>query len=897
MLVARRCVLIGALVVSLSLLFSAALPHSYAQVAPKAVNTRIVETTRVPHDLGTRTAQTTDLATNVTTTAITGGTRPNGGTNLFHSFDFFTVGSKDIAHFQYDMMLPTTNIIARVIGDAAGLREASTIDGILRTNNPLNMNDPLNFGAANLYFINPQGVMFKQNAQLDVGGSVNIATAENLRFNTVATLFDAAATPASLGPLHIASVAAFGFTSPRPVAISIEGSTLQVASSQGLSMIGGDFTMTGGTLQAPGGLIQITSAALPGEVVPTVPGQPADLGVSSFTALAPVNLSGGPQINTSGNGGGTVIIRGSQVALNNGGTVNAGTTGSDPGGMVSITAVDSIILSGRSTSGAQSQILSNTSSSGAAGHVSLSAPIITLDDTLVQTRPDTNSTGPGGTVTVTGADVTLRNGAQISTTSFGTGAAGSVNLTATESVTIAGRDGATIQSGGIFSGTSGSGHAGQVTVSAPTVELTDALLQANSSSTGQAGAVTVNAARLAVTNGGQIITSTVSMGKAGTVTLDATESITLSGRNAGGTRSQVLSNTSGNGSGAAGQVSFSAPTITLDDALVQARPNTSSSTGAGGTVIVTGADVTLRNSAQISTSTFGAGAGGTVAVNTDVLSVATGSTITSGTNSQGAGGTVTLTAMEAITIAGRNAAGTQSQVTSNALSSGNGGQVLISAPTLNLNDAMVQASTGTGSTGQAGTIIANVGTLNVTNGASLNASTFGAGAAGTVNITATNGVTVAGRNTAGTPSGFFSNTSGGGNAGQVVISAPTLMLSDALLQANARTGSTGRAGTITANVGTLNVSNGAQINTSTSGRGAGGTVSLTGTNAVTIAGRNAGGTQSQVLSNTSGNGSGAAGHINISAPTVTLDDVLVRARPDTTSSTGQGGPSRSPAAI
>jgi large exoprotein involved in heme utilization and adhesion len=545
--------------------------------------------------------------------------------------------------------------------------------------------------------------MLKENAQLNVGGSVNIATADNLRFTNVATLFDAAATPASLGPLHIASVAAFGFTSPRPVAISIEGSTLQVASSQGLSMIGGDFTMTGGTLRAPGGLIQIASVASPGEVITGSPGQAAELGVNSFIAMAPVNLSGGAQIDTSGNGGGTVLIRGSQVTLNNGGTVNAGTTGSGSGGAISITAAESITLSGRSATGVQSQILSSTSSGGNAGQVTLAAPTLTLDDALVRARADTGSSGQGGTITT-------------------------------------------------------------------------------------------NAGTLSLTNG-----------------------------------------------------------------------------------------------ASMSTSTLGTGGAGTVAVITDVMSVATGSTITSGTNSQGAGGTVALTATESIMIAGRNAAGTQSQVTSNALSSGNGGQVVISAPMLTLSDALLQATNGTGSTGRAGTLTVNAGTLNVTNGASLSTSTFGAGAAGAMNITATNGVTVAGRNTAGTRSGFFSTTSGGGNAGQVVISAPMLTLSDALLQANARTGSTGRAGAITANVDTLNVMNGAQINTSTSGKGAGGTVSLAGTNAVTIAGRNAGGTQSQVLSNTSGNGNGAAGHINISAPTVTLDDALVRARPDTTGSTGQGG--------
>ena len=47
---------------------------------------------------------------------ITGGTRPNNGTNLFHSFDSFTLGTDDTAHFLNDMQLPTTNIFGRVIG-------------------------------------------------------------------------------------------------------------------------------------------------------------------------------------------------------------------------------------------------------------------------------------------------------------------------------------------------------------------------------------------------------------------------------------------------------------------------------------------------------------------------------------------------------------------------------------------------------------------------------------------------------------------------------------------------------------------------------------------------------------------------------------------------------------
>ena len=79
---------------------------SQAQVQ---VITNITPTTTAPLDLGTH-ANTVG-----TITEITGGSRPNNGTdpgtNLFHSFDFFTVGTGDVAHFINDMKLPTTNII------------------------------------------------------------------------------------------------------------------------------------------------------------------------------------------------------------------------------------------------------------------------------------------------------------------------------------------------------------------------------------------------------------------------------------------------------------------------------------------------------------------------------------------------------------------------------------------------------------------------------------------------------------------------------------------------------------------------------------------------------------------------------------------------------------------
>jgi hypothetical protein len=66
-------------------------------------------------------------ATQTTQYNITGGTRPGGGTNLFHSFGDFNVPNNNIANFLNSGSvdqgghalaagLPTSNILARVTG-------------------------------------------------------------------------------------------------------------------------------------------------------------------------------------------------------------------------------------------------------------------------------------------------------------------------------------------------------------------------------------------------------------------------------------------------------------------------------------------------------------------------------------------------------------------------------------------------------------------------------------------------------------------------------------------------------------------------------------------------------------------------------------------------------------
>jgi filamentous hemagglutinin family protein len=91
------------------------------------------------------------------------GKRP--GSNLFHSFGRFNLNASESATFSGSTGIK--NVISRVTGG-----QTSNIDGTLRVSIP----------NANLYLLNPAGVIFGQNAKLDVPGSFHVSTADYLKF-------------------------------------------------------------------------------------------------------------------------------------------------------------------------------------------------------------------------------------------------------------------------------------------------------------------------------------------------------------------------------------------------------------------------------------------------------------------------------------------------------------------------------------------------------------------------------------------------------------------------------------------------------------------------------------------------------------------------------------------
>ncbi len=234
----------------------------------------------------------TAISNSGTTTFIDGGTRPGGGPNLFHSFGEFSVGEGHTALFRNSDAGATSNIFGRVTGNSI-----STIFGTIDT--------ATNFPTANLWLINPNGFLFGPTAALNVGGSVNISSADYLK-HADGTRFNALPGPAD-ALLSMAPVEAFGFLERQSIdptfgRIMVNGAQLGTSDPQqqlkALSFVGRDLVFTEAQLDltaktAPLDLL-LASVASRGEVrvTPLLGVSGISSQVSTGTRLGSITLGG-----------------------------------------------------------------------------------------------------------------------------------------------------------------------------------------------------------------------------------------------------------------------------------------------------------------------------------------------------------------------------------------------------------------------------------------------------------------------------------------------------------------------------------------------------------------------------------------------------------------------------
>jgi filamentous hemagglutinin family protein len=323
------------------------------------------------------------------------------GSHLFHSFGQFNVPTNGSATFRGPAAIE--NIVGRVTGG-----QVSSIDGVLRSE----------IAGANLYLLNPSGVLFGPNARLDVRGSFHVSTADYLRFADGAT-FSANLGQASV--LTVAEPAAFGFLGTPPAPVAIQGSRLAVGTGRALTVVGGDITIVDGVLVASGGRLQVASVAAPGDVRFNALALAPDLQVDSFARLGQMQLQG-VAFSVSGLRGGAVRIWGGRVQADRT-TILANTFGPVPG--VSL-AVD-LQITGRidlHASEIGALVTDTTSASVSGGNIRVQAETLTLTG---GSRIITSTTGPGrgGNITVAAmAVISLADESSISASSAGVGEVG-----------------------------------------------------------------------------------------------------------------------------------------------------------------------------------------------------------------------------------------------------------------------------------------------------------------------------------------------------------------------------------------------------------------------------------------------------------------------------------------
>ncbi|MEW6499375.1 MAG: filamentous hemagglutinin N-terminal domain-containing protein, partial [Cyanobacteriota bacterium] len=173
--------------------------------------------------------------------------------NLFHSFSQFNVGEGRGAYFT-----PPTgilNILTRVTG-----ANRSDILGRLGV-----------LGDANLFLINPNGIVFGPNASLDVQGSFLATTADAVKLGDTG-LFSASQ-PATSNLLSVSPSALwFNAVAAQPIVNRSQAPSpiyqpnsddsppgLQVEPGRTLALVGGDVLLEGGRLTAAGGRIELGS--------------------------------------------------------------------------------------------------------------------------------------------------------------------------------------------------------------------------------------------------------------------------------------------------------------------------------------------------------------------------------------------------------------------------------------------------------------------------------------------------------------------------------------------------------------------------------------------------------------------------------------------------------------
>ncbi len=786
----------------------------------------------------------TQVNQNDNVSEITGG--ETRGSNLFHSFREFSVQTGNEAFFNNAATI--SNIFSRVTGG-----NVSNIDGLLRAN-----------GGANLFLINPAGIIFGENARLDIGGSFYGSSASSILFEDG----EFSATDLENPPL---------LTINAPIGLNfrdnpgdilnrskIDNNGLQVDPGNNIFLIGGDINFDGGIITAPGGNVELGGLSAVGEIKINSNGT---LSFPDDIARSDVSLQNRSGVLVSSGGGGNITVNARNFELQ--GSLFSAGIGSGLGspdavaGDITINATDNVSLDGQDSNFV----------------------------TFINNSVSDNGIGNAGKINISARNISLTNGSQINSFISGQGNSSNITLDARENVSINGSNDSFNSVVGSFVNVSGVGNSGSTNITAENLTLTnggqiqslvagvgdsgdinvdvrdsvsadgEAIFaigtipsQINSNITfggsGNSGDINITTSQLSLTNGGQISVDTFGMGNAGNIDITATESIALNGRSSqggsfSGISSEVITGAEGNG----GNIQ-----ISTRDFSVSSQASVATNTlgiGNGGKIDITATNLSITNGGDIAATTFGLdadniarGDGGDITINVsdtfsvngtsstvdpqgEVTEVAAGIFASNQGNSIGNAGNIDITASKLSLANG-------SQINSFTRGRGNAGNITINVDDSVSLDAGNESEVGTlistdidtNGVGNGGEIKINTNSLSILNGAAIQNITSGEGNAGSTNINARDSIVFNGQDREGFASGVFSSVgeTARGNGGTINIITDNLnILEGAAI--SARSLGEGNGGNIFIQANSLNLNEGSAIRADTS-FGTGGNIQL-----------------------------------------------------------------------
>lgn len=824
------------------------------------------------------------------TSNISGGTRPGGGQNLFHSFSQFDVQVGHTALFQNSVGNPATaNIFGRVTNG-----NPSNIFGTV--------DSATNFPTASLWLMNPAGFLFGPNATLNVAGTFAAVTANSLNFED-GTKFPSAPNTTTDGLLNVSNVVAMEFMgTDTPVMAAGSEAAIEV---QGLDSQGADVLLVGRDAQSGVGGPFVPGVLINGETKTN--GGDFTVGSADTVGLVGVNAFDPGEVNDLG---GTIRVNHNDTNDTDGRVNVVHATDTSMGGRI-------VIRSGYFTMDGSNTVLQASVANGANPSIDIETTTsLTIQGGTISTGA--KATHDAGSIRLVSGEITLAN-SRLSTQAGGTGAGGPISIEASAPNTlnidnsiivttvnnVAGGNDPTnglapitltsptidIKNGSIvWTNTIGSRNAGPITFNVQNLDINGSFIRSTSGAVSPDLGVVLDIAdffvfdlRAAlVSPAGELIVLFQNVGGfghnfAGTTFSDGADTLVSDGVApfSGQFRPQQLFSTftdgtlsplvgqwgliildefSGDPNGMLqqwsltfGDMEVASPNVprTIDNTIPTSTLTVNPNTGATGNIVVQGFDslgieakeVNLSNS-QVASLSFGDGQTGNISIHSDTVSLNNESEINSSTFGPGKGGDIEVLTDNLLL---NNFSAIRSN--SSTGSSGNTGNIIVKGfsdshvKQTNLSNDSVITSVTNGS-GKAGDITLHSEKVLLENGAQISTGTVGTGDGGNLKVDAQE-VTITDIGALGFVSGFILNSQNPGaeaNAGTLDLTATK---SITLSQGGAISGFTagaGRGSDFKINTGVLKLENGSRISVSTGGKGDGGNVTVTASESITISG-------------------------------------------------------------